>query len=72
MLCKTVMKNQIPQIKYYSSTNYGIKHFLNNAERLGEEMEEHKIAAFLLGSLPVDYNTLILSLEMRPEKDLII
>ncbi|GBP07334.1 Copia protein [Eumeta japonica] len=50
-----------------------INDFLSIADRLrdlGESLEEHKIVAFLLGTLPDDYNNLISSLEMRPEADL--
>lgn len=50
-----------------------IHEFLSIVDRLrdlGEKMEEHKAVAFLLGTLPDDYNHLISSLEMRSEEDL--
>lgn len=52
-----------------------INEFLSIVDRLrdlGENLEEHKTVAFLLGTLPDDYNNLISSLEMRQEADLTI
>ena len=52
-----------------------ITEFLSIVDRLrdlGGNLEEHKTVAFLLGTLPDDYNNLISSLEMRPESDLTI
>lgn len=52
-----------------------ITEFLSIVDRLrdlGENIEEVKAVAFLLGTLPEDYNPLISSLEMRSEADLTI
>ncbi|XP_061388193.1 uncharacterized protein LOC133323266 [Musca vetustissima] len=50
-----------------------IHEFLSIVDRLrdlSEKVEEHKAVAFLLGTLPDDYNHLISLLEMRSEEDL--
>ncbi|XP_061395868.1 uncharacterized protein LOC133331495 [Musca vetustissima] len=52
-----------------------ITEFMDIVDRLndlGEEIGEHKTVAFLLGSLPEEYNSLVSSLEMRPENDLTV
>ena len=77
---KSNMTNKVSLLRQMSSMRLAhgktmedhINEFLTIVDRLrdlGEVIEEHKTVAFLLGTLPGNYNPLISSLEMCSEAD---